>query len=175
MPEVAEAVAFMANGSVGVPEGFSIVSTEFKDWIPDLDPNVWARLKTYGDIPASEYLARQRARPAMSARAHARLDGIDVLATPTTAVTAPRMDQVADREAFRLTTLKIGRNVSCFNVWDMCALSMPVAFDPDRLPIGLQLVAGRRREEHLLACAYTVETALGDARRRLGRPPVCPS
>lgn len=174
MPEVEEAVKYMANGSVGVPEGFAIVSTEFKEWIPELDANVWARLKTFGDVSAAEYLARQRARPAMSARAHARLEGIDVLATPTTAVTAPRLDQVQDREAFRLTTLRIGRNVSCFNVWDMCALSLPVAFDPERLPIGLQLVAGKGREEHLLACGLAVEKALGDVRQRLGRPPVCP-
>jgi len=174
MPEVAEAVAYMANGSVGVPEGFALVSTEFKDWVPTLDPNVWARLKNFGDIPAAEYLARQRARPAMSARAHARLESVDVLALPTTAVTAPRLDAVEDREAFRLTTLRIGRNVSPFNVWDMCALSMPVAFDPDRLPIGLQLVAGRRTEEALLAAALAVEKALGDVRQRLGRPPACP-
>ncbi|MBM3533069.1 MAG: amidase [Alphaproteobacteria bacterium] len=175
MPEIEEAVKYMANGSVGVPEGFAIVSTEFKDWVPELDANVWARLKNFGDVSAAEYLSRQRARPGMSARAHARLDGIDVLATPTTAVTAPRLDQVEDREAFRLTTLRIGRNVSCFNVWDMPALSMPVAFDPDRLPIGLQLVAGRRREEHLLACALAIEKALGDIRQRLGRPPMCPA
>jgi aspartyl-tRNA(Asn)/glutamyl-tRNA(Gln) amidotransferase subunit A len=175
MPEIDEAVKYMANGSVGVPEGFAIVSTEFKDWVPELDANVWARLKNFGDVSAAEYLSRQRQRPGMSARAHARLEGIDVLATPTTAVTAPRLDQVEDREAFRLTTLRIGRNVSCFNVWDMAALSMPVAFDPDRLPIGLQLVAGRRREEHLLACARAVEKALGDIRERLGRPPVCPA
>jgi len=175
LPEIDEAVSYMANGSVGVPEGFAIVSTEFKEWVPELDPNVWARLKNYGDVSAAEYLSRMRARPAMSARAHARLEGIDVLATPTTAVTAPRMDQVQDLESFRLTTLRIGRNVSCFNVWDMAAISMPVAFDPDRLPIGLQLVAGRRREEHLLGCALAVEKALGDARQRLGRPPVCPT
>lgn len=173
MPEIEEAVKYMATGSVGVPEGFAIVSTEFKDWVAELDPNVWARLKNFGDVSAAEYLSRQRARPAMSARAHARLEGIDVLATPTTAVTAPRMDQVKDLESFRLTTLKIGRNVSCFNVWDMPAISMPVAFDPDRLPIGLQLVSGRGREEHLLGSALAVEKALGDARQRLGRPPVC--
>lgn len=174
IPEVEEAVRYMATGSVGVPEGFAIVSTEFKDWVPELDANVWARLKTFGDISAAEYLARQRMRPPMSARAHARLDGIDVLALPTTAVTAPRLDQVEDREAFRLTTLRIGRNVSCFNVWDMCALSIPVAFDPDRLPIGLQLVTGKGTEEVLLAAGLAVEKALGDIRQRLGRPPVCP-
>ncbi len=174
IPEVEEAVKYMATGSVGVPEGFAIVSTEFKDWVPELDANVWARLKTFGDISAAEYLARQRMRLPMAARAHARLEGIDVLALPTTAVTAPRLDQVEDREAFRLTTLRIGRNVSCFNVWDMCALSIPVAFDPDRLPIGLQLVAGKGTEEALLAAGLAVEKAIGDIRQRLGRPPVCP-
>jgi aspartyl-tRNA(Asn)/glutamyl-tRNA(Gln) amidotransferase subunit A len=97
-----------------------------------------------------------------------------VLALPTTAVTAPRLDALEDREAFRLTTLRIGRNVSPFNVWDMCALSMPVAFDPDRLPVGLQLVTGRRTEEALLAAALAVEKVLGDVRQRLGRPPACP-
>jgi Asp-tRNA(Asn)/Glu-tRNA(Gln) amidotransferase A subunit family amidase len=56
----------------------------------------------------------------------------------------------------------------------MCALSMPVAFDPDRLPVGLQLVTGRRTEEALLAAALAVEKVLGDVRQRLGRPPACP-
>ena len=145
---------------------FAIVSTEFKEWVPELDPNVWARLKNYGDVSAAEYLARQRARPAMSARAHARLEGIDVLATPTTAVTAPRMDQVKDLESFRLTTLRIGRNVSCFNVWDMPAISMPVAFDPDRLPIGLQLIGRWWHDRDLLRLAAMLEIARPWSQRR---------
>ncbi len=174
MPEAAEAYAYMAKGSVGVPEGFALVSTEFEDWVADLDANVWARLKTYGDISAAEYLARRRAMAPMSEAAHAHLAGVDVLATPTTASTAPRLDEVEDMEAFRLRTLKIGRNVGVFNVWNMCAINIPVGLDPEGMPIGMQLVAGRNQEERLLAVALAVERVLGTPRDRLGAPPLCP-
>ncbi|MBI1777583.1 MAG: amidase [Proteobacteria bacterium] len=174
MPEAKEAYAYMASGSVGVPEGFALVSSEFKEWIPDLDANVWARLKNYGDISAAEYLARKRQMAPMSEAAHRRLAGIDVLATPTTASTAPRLDEVEDMEAFRLRTLKIGRNVGVFNVWNMCAINIPVGLDPDGMPIGMQLVAPRNEEERLLAIALAVERVLGTPRQRLGRPPMCP-
>jgi aspartyl-tRNA(Asn)/glutamyl-tRNA(Gln) amidotransferase subunit A len=173
LPEAAEAYAYMAKGSVGVPEGFAIVSTEFKDWIADLDKNVWARLKNFGDVSTAEYLARRRAMAPMSAAGHARLDGIDVLATPTTASTAPRLDEVEDMEVFRMRTLKIGRNVGVFNIWNMCAINIPVGLDPEGMPIGMQLVCANNQEEALLAIALAVERALGTPRQRLGTPPLC--
>jgi aspartyl-tRNA(Asn)/glutamyl-tRNA(Gln) amidotransferase subunit A len=74
---------------------------------------------------------------------------------------------------FRQRTIKIGRNVGVFNVWNMCAINIPVGLDPEGMPIGMQLVAGRNQEEKLLAAALAVERALGTPRQRLGTPPLC--
>jgi Asp-tRNA(Asn)/Glu-tRNA(Gln) amidotransferase A subunit family amidase len=55
----------------------------------------------------------------------------------------------------------------------MCAINIPVGLDPEGMPIGMQLVAGNRNEEKLLAVALAVERVLGTPRQRLGLPPLC--
>ena len=59
-------------------------------------------------------------------------------------------------------------------VWNLMApcpaLSVPCGWDPDGLPIGLQIVGRRWREDTVLRIGRAVEMALPDASGR--RPPV---
>lgn len=73
------------------------------------------------------------------------LEGLDVLATPTTSVTAPRIEDVIGKEAGRLRRLLL-RNLEVFNLCGFPALSIPANPGSGGLPSGIQLV-GRLWED----------------------------
>ena len=172
-PEATEAAQWMANGGVGVPEGYALVHSEFPEWIDTLDPTVWSRLSAFGAIDAEEYLKRVREIEPARIRAHARLEGLDVLATPTTRVTAPAAQEVEALEDYRQRNMAVGRNLMLMNLWDFPSITLPVGKDPNGLPIGLQLSSQRGSEVNLLGIALAVERALGTPRQILGTPPLC--
>ncbi len=174
LPEAAHAAQWMANGGVNVPEGYALVKSEFPEWIHTLDATVWSRLSAYGAIAAEEYLRRLREIEPARVRAHAQLDGLDVLATPTTRVTAPKAEEVEDLERYRRCNMAMGYNLMLMNLWDFPSITLPVGKDPNGLPIGLQLSARRGSDEALLGIAYAIERTLGTPRQVLGNPPRCP-
>jgi len=173
-PEAAEAAQWMANGGVGVPEGYAFVRSEFPEWIETLDPTVWSRLSTYGAIDVQEYLQRLREIEPARVRAHARLEGLDVIATPTARLTAPTAREVESLEDYRQRNMAIGRNLMLMNLWDFPSITLPVGKDPNGLPVGLQLSSRRGTDDKLLGIARAVETVLGTPRQILGTPPLCP-
>jgi len=173
-PEAAEAAQWMADGGVNVPEGYALVRSEFPEWIDTLDPSVWSRLSTYGAIDAGEYARRLAEIEPMRLRAHARIDGLDVVATPTTRLTAPRADEVEDLEPYRQRNMAIGRNLMLMNLWDFPSITLPVGKALDGMPVGLQLSGRRGTDDALLGIARAAERVLGTARQILGAPPLCP-
>ncbi|PWT75326.1 MAG: 2-amino-5-chloromuconate deaminase [Proteobacteria bacterium] len=171
-PEAADAAQWMANGGVNVPEGYALIHSEFPEWIETLDDSVWSRLSTYGAIDAQEYLKRMREIQPLRTRAHARIEHLDAIATPTTRLTAPRLDEVEELEAYRQRNMAIGRNLMLMNLWDFPSITLPVGKDPNGMPIGLQLSTRSGSDEALLAIAYAVERTLGTPRQLLGSPPL---
>jgi aspartyl-tRNA(Asn)/glutamyl-tRNA(Gln) amidotransferase subunit A len=172
-PEAGVSAQWMANGGVNVPEGYALISSEFPEWIETLDATVWSRLSTYGAIDAVEYLKRLREIEPARVRAHAQLEGLDVIATPTTRITAPTVEQVADLEDYRRLNMSAGRNLMLMNLWDFPSITLPVGKDPNGMPIGLQLSSARGTDDALLGIARAAERVLGTARQVLGDPPLC--
>jgi aspartyl-tRNA(Asn)/glutamyl-tRNA(Gln) amidotransferase subunit A len=173
LPEAESAAQWMANGGVGVSEGYALIRSEFTDWIDTLDPTVWSRLSTYGAIDTAEYLQRVREIEPARLRAHAQLEGLDVLATPATRITAPKAEEVEDLEDYRMRNMAVGRNLMLMNLWDFPSLTLPVGKDAHGLPIGLQLSSARGTDDRLLGIARAIERALGTPRQILGEPPLC--
>jgi aspartyl-tRNA(Asn)/glutamyl-tRNA(Gln) amidotransferase subunit A len=173
-PEFDDTVAFNRGGSLTNPEASALIQDEFAAWIPTIDPNVWDRLRVCGDISSREYLQKRRWIASHSAIINKRIYDLDLhaFASPTTCITAPRLDEVADVESYRNKNVLVHRNSYPANVWDLCSLTMPVALDGAGLPIGLQLCAGRGRELELLEVAVAAEKVLGRCDKRLGRPPL---
>ncbi len=77
-------------------------------------------------------------------------DAIDIVLTPTVAVTAPLIDGVIDGGL-------ILRNTWPWNAARTPVLTMPCGFDQRRLPIGMQLVAAPFAEDTLFDAALTFE------------------
>jgi len=113
----------------------------------DLGPDVLALLSR--DLPDGQTLvAGLRACRALAEQMRARLEEVDVLATPTLPVAAPRIGETTltvdgQRNALLAALL---RCVSPFNAAHLPALSVPCGFTAAGLPIGLQ-IAGRPFDE----------------------------
>ncbi len=94
-------------------------------------------------------------------------DGFDVLVTPTIALPPPPIGWIGDPSA------PAGRNVrsllhytSQFNVTGQPAISLPLHWTPEGLPVGVQLVAEFGREDVLIAVAAQLEIAMPWSERR---------
>jgi aspartyl-tRNA(Asn)/glutamyl-tRNA(Gln) amidotransferase subunit A len=75
---------------------------------------------------------------------------------PTTPITAPRIDDLKDDDAFRHANAAVLRNPSIVNFIDRCSISLPChrAGEP---PVGLMLVGNHGADRRLMAIAAAVE------------------
>ena len=100
---------------------------------------------------ARDYVQAQRVRTRLCANLARVFSSVDVLLTPTTALTAPKIaPDVGSRGESNLEiTSGLMRFVFPFNLSGHPALTLPAGYGKDGHPIGVQLV-GRPWEEHLL-------------------------
>jgi aspartyl-tRNA(Asn)/glutamyl-tRNA(Gln) amidotransferase subunit A len=175
LPEAEPAFELWCQGHLSAPEAYATLTSRFGDWVPTLDPNVWTRMRTFGELPASEYIERRRRVLAWMDSVDARLLGIDAFVTPTIAITAPTLEEVAELDGYRRHNVSASRNAAILSLLDVCAITLPVALDGAGIPVGLQLAARRGRERDLVCLAAAIERCLGTARQRLGTPPLVAS
>ena len=149
------------RGSIAAMEGAEIHA----DWLATgasvpVDPHVSGPLSRAAAIPAPVYIRVMRRRAALCIAMDERLASVDVLALPTTPVTAPTIvSMVADAALRDRTEGLLLRNTQVANQFDLCAISLPM---PDMMmPAGLMLVARNGRDHHLLRIAAEVERLLG--------------
>ena len=171
LPGLAAAREIFAAGGLAAPEFVAFINRELPDFRATLDPNVRGRFAAVESMTASEYLDR-RARIVRAAdEANAALTGLDGVLSPTTPITAPRLDEVSDADGYRDRNMATLRNTMPGNLLDLCGLSIPAGLDGEGLPIGLQIMAARGTDERLLSAGLAVEQVLGAPRARLGAPP----
>jgi Asp-tRNA(Asn)/Glu-tRNA(Gln) amidotransferase A subunit family amidase len=87
---------------------------------------------------------------------------VDLILTPTTAIAAPAIpkDALPDGNSDLTTTIEIMRFVTAGNMTGLPAISFPVGYTKNGLPIGMQAM-GRAWEEHtLLRLAVNAEKVL---------------
>lgn len=106
-----------------------------------MNPDVVTLLKRGLGFGQVRYLEASLARLESIRVFDGLLKGLDVLATPTTSVSAPKLDDVFGRESGRLRRLLL-RNLEIFNLCGFPALSICANPGSGRLPTGIQL-AGR--------------------------------
>ena len=112
-------------------------------------------------LPATDYVNAQRLRSIYRRQFLAMFQSIDVLFTPTTPLTAPKIGQATivldgQEEDTRLATTRFVRGI---NVVGFPALSMPCGFDKTGLPIGLQIVGKPFDEVTILRVGAALEDA----------------
>jgi aspartyl-tRNA(Asn)/glutamyl-tRNA(Gln) amidotransferase subunit A len=124
--------------------------------------DVWALLEQGRMIMGHEYVNAQRVRTQFRQSFDKLWKGIDVLATPTTPISAPMLEQdnvlIGEvEENVRIATTRLVRSI---NFLGEPALSMPCGETSNGMPVGLQLISAPFAEARLLQIAKTLEAAI---------------
>ncbi|TPL92167.1 amidase [Mesorhizobium sp. B2-3-12] len=148
------------RGSIAAMEGAEVHA----DWLATgapvaVDPHVSGPLARATLLTAPTYIRALRRRSVLAAAMDERLASVDVLALPTTPVTAPTIASLAeDAELRERTEGLLLRNTQVANQFDLCAISLPMP--AMTLPAGLMLVARNGHDRRLLRIAASVEALL---------------
>ncbi|RUV62260.1 amidase [Mesorhizobium sp. M5C.F.Ca.IN.020.29.1.1] len=158
---LADLRAVTKRASIAAMEGAGVHA----DWLATgattpVDPRVSEPLSRAAAVPATTYIRAIRRRTVLVAVMDERLASIDVLALPTTPVTAPTIVSMTGDEALcERTEGLLLRNTQVANQFDLCAISLPM---PGMArPAGLMLVARQCHDHRLLRIAAEVEALLG--------------
>ena len=111
------------------------------------------------DISAAEYIQARRLRARLCRQIEGVLDTVDAIVTPTTACTAPLIapEALISGESNLPLLDKIMRFAPLPNLTGHPAISFPVGYDAQRMPIGLQVIGRAWQESLLLAIARLAE------------------
>jgi aspartyl-tRNA(Asn)/glutamyl-tRNA(Gln) amidotransferase subunit A len=153
----------MAKGPFAAIEAAHIHRDWFDSRGEDFDPLVRGRIARGRGIPAMDYVFAQRRRAELIRAMDTRLSDLDALVLPTTAITAPKIaDLAGDEAAFTAANLLLLRNPSMANFFDLCAISLPLPARLRKGPlhVGLMLVARNGQDRRLLRMAAAVEHLL---------------
>lgn len=126
-----------------------------------LDPVVTSRIEKAFDMSTDEYaqlVARKKVLEQLMAE---RFKGIDAFLSPTVPVVPkPIADFMTVEQASAWNKLAT-QNTRPANLFNQCAISLPIHHLGSVLPVGLQLCATAGSDEWLLATARTVQEILG--------------
>ncbi len=123
------------------------------------DPRVSSRILRGEAISAADYIDLLEARKSLIARATVRLAPYDALVMPTSAITPPRIADLADDKAFTRANLLSLRNCTLINMIDGCAISLP-CHRQGEAPVGLMLAASGGSDRRIFELAAAMEPGL---------------
>jgi aspartyl-tRNA(Asn)/glutamyl-tRNA(Gln) amidotransferase subunit A len=134
----------------------------FRERFSDYGEDVRRRLLEGLTVPASSYITALRARGRLLAEFRRLFREVDILAIPTTVITAPRIDaQYVEVTGVKMDVRTASlRNTEVFNVVGAPAISLPNGFSREGLPTSVQLVADINQDWTLLSIAAAVEGLL---------------
>ncbi len=123
------------------------------------DPRVSSRILRGEAISAADYIDLLEARKSLIARTTVRLAPYDALVMPTSAITPPRIADLADDKAFTKANLLSLRNCTLINMIDGCAISLP-AHREGEAPVGLMLAASGGSDRRIFELAAAMEAVI---------------
>ncbi|KAK4777211.1 hypothetical protein SAY86_005899 [Trapa natans] len=130
--------------------------------------DVRINMALFRSFGASDYVAAQRLRRRLMHHHMEIFKKVDFIVTPTTGMTAPQIP--ASALDFGETNMQVTgylmRFIIAANLLGLPAISVPVGYDKEGLPIGLQLIARPWNEASLLRLASAVEELCGGPRKR---------
>lgn len=136
----------------------------------DVEEGTWINYQRGRQVSASDYVASREAlhRYTRTMVGWWADTGHDLLLTPTVAVPPPPTGHLVDGDERTLTKrlVPITAFTPQFNVTGQPAISLPLGWSSDGLPIGIQLVAAPGREDLLLQVATQLEQAAPWSNRR---------
>ena len=163
LPEISELAQIQATGGFAAAESYAWHRHLLECKGSHYDPRVASRIQRGASMSACDYLELQAARRDWIERMGTALLGVDAILSPTVAIVAPPLAEVApgverDNAFFRVNALLL-RNTSVINMLDGCAISLP-CHQPDELPVGLMVWAGAQHDDTVLNVAQKIEELL---------------
>ncbi len=159
LPLIDDMMRVLGRASILVAEAYSIHRDRLARRGADVDQIVRGRTEKGRDISAADFIETVRARTGLVRAMDARLVDLDVLAMPTAATVAPRIDEVSESKAFMARNALLLRNTTIANFFDLTAISLPLPREGG-LPVGLMLIARNGHDRRLFRIAAAVERAL---------------
>jgi aspartyl-tRNA(Asn)/glutamyl-tRNA(Gln) amidotransferase subunit A len=154
-----------ANGTILIADAAAYHDENLREHADAIQDTVLARLQNGANVSGPAYARARRTQAEFKASLRRLFEEIDLLASPTTPVTAQRFPE-GDNVA---TTGALTRHTGPFNVAGTPSMSVPCGFSSEGLPIGLMLT-GRWWEEALVLRAAHAYQQTTDWHRR--RPPL---
>jgi len=177
-PAVLDRIDEQANGFTGIVGSW--VASALREWgevvgaeigEEDVEPGTWALAQIGRVQTASMYVDHMKWLGRYTREVGAWWDGgFDVLVTPTIAIPPPEIGWLGDPDGGIARILSVIPYTPAYNLTGQPALSLPLHWTSDGLPVGVQFVAAAGREDLLLRLAAQLEQARPWADRR---PPVC--
>lgn len=127
--------------------------------VTDLEPMTSMLNDIGAATPAAAYVSAIDALAGWSRRIAAATAAVDIVVTPMLPLPPPRLGVLAPPEPDTTVLAAMAAYALPFNVSGQPAMSLPLGRDADGLPIGVQLVAPRGREDLVLALAAQLERA----------------
>jgi aspartyl-tRNA(Asn)/glutamyl-tRNA(Gln) amidotransferase subunit A len=153
---------FPVYRAIQKPEAFTYHNDQgWLDQRADLyAPEVYANIRSGGDYSAPDYIRAQQTRRRFTDDMRAVFQRVDVLAMPTLAIPAPRIEDYARPLTANGQELTGGGSLRCtfpFDLTGQPALALPCGFTVGGLPISLQLVAAHFDEPALLSLGHAYQ------------------
>ncbi|TQE02587.1 hypothetical protein C1H46_011821 [Malus baccata] len=122
----------------------------------------------FRSFSASDYIAAQCLRRRIMYHHMEIFKKVDVIVTPTTGMTAPIIPPAAlkDGETDMRVTGDLMRFVIAGNLLGLPAISVPIGYDKQGLPIGLQLIGRPWGESSILRLASAIEELCAKSKKR---------
>lgn len=138
----------------------------------DVEPYSWAFTRIAAEVPLEQYILSTEWQQVWSARIARwwEVDGWDVLVTPATGRTPLTLAEMAAPDDDPLAIMDRYQSVRGFaaplNVTGQPAISLPLHWTPEGLPLGVQLAASLYRDDILIRLASQLEAAAPWPHRR---------
>jgi aspartyl-tRNA(Asn)/glutamyl-tRNA(Gln) amidotransferase subunit A len=126
------------------------------------DPRVLMRIMRGAEQDAAFYIGLLERRAAAISAYNEGTAGFDAVIMPTTAIIAPRIDEVTNDDDYTRINLLILRNPMMFNILDCCSISLPMHRTGDA-PTGLMIVGQGGTDRRTLAISAALEAILQPA------------
>jgi aspartyl-tRNA(Asn)/glutamyl-tRNA(Gln) amidotransferase subunit A len=159
IPLVEGMVQVNTKGGFAPTEAFFIHRERLKRDGAGIDQLIRTRIERGGTVPAYDYIDMAQSRKRLVQAMDARLEGLDAMILPTTAIVAPKISEVAAADEFGRKNAMLLRNTSMINFFDLCAISLPLPRDGS-LATGLMLVGRNGSDARLFRIAAAVEKLL---------------
>ena len=151
LPDKFAGLRFAARETINNYERAAAMAHEWSGHREAISERLRKRIELGRAMPRAEYLAALRLGEECRARLPAVFEEVDVLLTPCANGEAPRGLGETGDPGFQ----------AIWTILHVPALTLPTHRGPNGLPVGIQLVAARHTDEHLLGCARWIWQQLG--------------